>query len=672
MLLAVALSSDTWELDDSPKYASIILNGTAVGRLDLFTYELNSNNLQADISSINEGVHEARVELHKVNGSMIASVQTILYVGYRSCPYLCDDPVYCPHPPDSEESTRDFRKMTSPYGGCNLAFNQMSTMSSLQDELSHDVAVDGRMTIGHDFYAHNFVYSQVQRDPWWAVDLQREENIQSIGIWWSVNVGGKDQYPQAWPINISSKVMVSIYNDDGNVTGRYTIEPPADPSSRTISFIGGHHDGGSDVLARGRFVKVAMQGEGQLGLREVQLYGSNCWDCSKHCINGYCAHNANGEMRCVCDPDWIGYDCSTHIFTDIEFYPPPSSLDEMKDAWQDPEDWEAALADIQRQMHPEDCTPESSQLFYFPNAGFASTMQFLAGLINLALARNKCTVISSLRPWVYALDHPTCKRRGDFSCYLRPLFSCPLYNSTDPNEETRRVDPYIPAVYVPETLVEHFYYVPPRYKKHGILWWRAVQMEYILRLNEETRREVDLDNVKRSINYTHPIIGLHVRRGDSCHTTLRRNKCVPLSRHLEHVRAMASRYNISKVFVATDDTQVVKELSRAEPQLSFISIQSYDRTSLQSGDAVWLENRLGAGELSGHELTLFTLRDLMLLAQADAIVGHFSSNLSRLAFLRSLARHGHAVPYASVDGPWCFHWRMCCQVSASFPFSTVC
>eukprot|EP00960_Hanusia_phi_P075537 768438-Hanusia_phi.AAC.3 len=39
------------------------------------------------------------------------------------------------------------------------------------------------------------------------------------------------------------------------------------------TFIGGHHDGGSDVLARGRFVKVAMQGEGQLGLREVQLYG---------------------------------------------------------------------------------------------------------------------------------------------------------------------------------------------------------------------------------------------------------------------------------------------------------------------------------------------------------------------------------------------------------------
>eukprot|EP00960_Hanusia_phi_P075538 768438-Hanusia_phi.AAC.4 len=159
---------------------------------------------------LHEDVFDVRVELHKVNGSMIASVQTILYVGYRSCPYLCDDPVYCPHPPDSEESTRDFRKselspmtlpphllvsVTSPYGGCNLAFNQMSTMSSLQDELSHDVAVDGRMTIGHDFYAHNFVYSQVvktlsglscansrggvkvQRDPWWAVDLQREENV---------------------------------------------------------------------------------------------------------------------------------------------------------------------------------------------------------------------------------------------------------------------------------------------------------------------------------------------------------------------------------------------------------------------------------------------------------------------------------------------------------------
>ena len=77
---------------------------------------------------------------------------------------------------------------------------------------------------------------------------------------------------------------------------------------------------------------------------------------------------------------------------DIEFYPPPSSIDEMKDVWQNPvltfpmlvslflpffdfffrcsarllfllsltvceqEDWQSALDNIHKQMHPEECT----------------------------------------------------------------------------------------------------------------------------------------------------------------------------------------------------------------------------------------------------------------------------------------------------------------------------
>jgi hypothetical protein len=28
--------------------------------------------------------------------------------------------------------------------------------------------------------------------------------------------------------------------------------------------------------------------------------------------------------RCVCDPDWTGVDCSTHLLSDVSFFPPPS------------------------------------------------------------------------------------------------------------------------------------------------------------------------------------------------------------------------------------------------------------------------------------------------------------------------------------------------------------
>jgi len=57
--------------------------------------------------------------------------------------------------------------------------------------------------------------------------------------------------------------------------------------------------------------------------------------------------------------------------------------------------------------------------------------------------------------------------------------------------------------------------------------------------------------------------------------------------------------------------------------------------------------------------------------QADFFVGHFASNLSRLAYMLAAARAG-PVPFASVDGPWCYHWRMCCELSLSPPYSKVC
>ena len=57
-----------------------------------------------------------------------------------------------------------------------------------------------------------------------------------------------------------------------------------------------------------------------------------------------------------------------------------------------------------------------------------------------------------------------------------------------------------------------------------------------------------------------------------------------------------------------------------------------------------------------------TIIDIELLARADYFVGQFGSNLSRFAFLLSAARHRGPVPFASVDGAWCYHWRMCCDL----------
>ena len=50
--------------------------------------------------------------------------------------------------------------------------------------------------------------------------------------------------------------------------------------------------------------------------------------------------------------------------------------------------------------------------------------------------------------------------------------------------------------------------------------------------------------------------------------------------------------------------------------------------------------------------------DLALLSRGRALVGHFGSNLSRLAYMLAAARRGGHVPFYSVDGPWCYHWQV--------------
>ena len=62
---------------------------------------------------------------------------------------------------------------------------------------------------------------------------------------------------------------------------------------------------------------------------------------------------------------------------------------------------------------------------------------------------------------------------------------------------------------------------------------------------------------------------------------------------------------------------------------------------------------------SGHTLMMSALVDLLLLTDTDAFVGHFLSNLSRLAVEMMAAKRGHLPPFISVDGPWCPHWKMC-------------
>jgi len=73
LLLAAALSSHTWEHHPQDKKATIFINDNQVGDLDLYSYELNHNNIHIDLGGLAPGIHDVRVELANAGGGAVLS-----------------------------------------------------------------------------------------------------------------------------------------------------------------------------------------------------------------------------------------------------------------------------------------------------------------------------------------------------------------------------------------------------------------------------------------------------------------------------------------------------------------------------------------------------------------------------------------------------------------------
>ena len=109
--------------------------------------------------------------------------------------------------------------------------------------------------------------------------------------------------------------------------------------------------------------------------------------------------------------------------------------------------------------------------------------------------------------------------------------------------------------------------------KKGLFYWRAMQMAWMMRLNNATRAEVDLERIKTDLGFKHPIIGVHVRHGDGClHGRRKQHGCKPLSFYMEEVRAMRDMYGVNRVFIATDSTTALADTKKYEPEFEFIHI----------------------------------------------------------------------------------------------------
>jgi hypothetical protein len=624
----------------------------------------------------------------------------------------------------------------------NVARRGVAVQSSTAGEAGAHLAIDGSTAVGGAATVSGDgaggrpaglpSRTHAEAAPFWEVELADAAALETLVVWADLRRTGATGYPAFEVGTPLAPFRVFLLDEERDMAAeRIFAEEYVNDEVLMWEDLQAELAGVRIKVVR---IQLEMQGDAgeqdvlrELALREVQLWawvpmeeGAGTCESDSDCIYGTCVRltpedgegdefasqegssRARAPSMCVCDANWFGAHCDSNILHSSQHLPPvlyrqgapqtsrsaagdggPMAARctyqgcETDDAMVDTSLLERTIKEIEAVQAIGDsdgCSSEDAISFFFENRGLAASMLHIAGLLGFAFSQRRSLVLSKRHPWVYT-DEATCPQR-DFQCYFEPFSKCQAGGSGVVKEGSFLAGGR-------DNLVRDFNLAVPAALQHkGVFWWRLASVSALWRIRSDVLHELAVEEVKKSIGFEHPVIAMHVRRGDSCHTSLRRHRCRSLSANLRGVEAMAARYKTRRVFLATDSPDVKEELEALAPHLTFISISSFNRSSLEesihlcarkhphktddgmtlddgcTGNDAWLEHRLGRGYVQQRELALATLLDLTLLSHADYFVGHFASNLSRLAYLLAVLHHQRMIPYWSVDGPWCYHWRM--------------
>jgi hypothetical protein len=181
-------------------------------------------------------------------------------------------------------------------------------------------------------------------------------------------------------------------------------------------------------------------------------------------------------------------------------------------------------------------------------------------------------------------------------------------------------------------------WVPPEFSssKCGRLVFDGETLTRFYLLNEFSQH---VEAAKARIGFEHPIVGLHVRRGDKEVET----PFVPLPVLMERVEAIRERSGVNRVFVTSDSDEVFDELPQGR---GFEYI--YDREEKRYNNASHLF--LEAHPEFQEQETYTAVKVFELLSACDWIVGQDNAHFARLAAARIGARLSRCDRHSLVLG----------------------
>jgi len=177
-------------------------------------------------------------------------------------------------------------------------------------------------------------------------------------------------------------------------------------------------------------------------------------------------------------------------------------------------------------------------------------------------------------------------------------------------------------------------------------------------------------------------VSIHIRRGDSCDRWLdkietpnepwnwwwsgkRARPCYKTKVYFDALVKLRDYYHknklpdICKVYVASDDSKAIKELTNMSDEFHWI-YHDFDTAYLQREEEedAWLDQREDFNPMMAPSM----IADLALLKQGNAFIGTVDSAMSRLIYNTMLGKVGnHIPPFTSLDGHslCCDFWEDC-------------
>ena len=329
------------------------------------------------------------------------------------------------------------------------------------------------------------------------------------------------------------------------------------------------------------------------------------------------------------------------------------------------------MRDLERTMNPQSCNG-TLRVGYW-NSGFASAFHYLLVQLKRALQLGRAVdfVVAGTTPTIASPQEQTgaflwgafCSSR-DLQCIFEPFGRCgasaaaraSLVRAWRAEVGSKSIREYRKFIARPDVGGLAFNVrqpdaaprrVPPAYRGRSVFWLVSLLAGFLFRPRREfAQHAAALRDQLKLVDGRY--IALHVRRGDSCNDQVR--LCQPADSFVQPLMRIREMYGLRRVYVATDAPHVVGELMRALPSLEFVT-----QPLLASNSSAQIEQRLQHSPPEHVALLLREiLSDVLLLADAAAFVGGFTSNAFRLAFELSFFRKGAVAPFISTDIAWCF------------------